>query len=502
MRSTLFLLLALGFTAWTSVLTNARADENPRAPQPTEAEAEQLITEGDRLADQGDYSEALERYTEAYHAIVSGIRGQKFGRRVLPNLLTREELGKEMLEMMKDEYTPQEIELMDASYKAFGLIPPQLSSQELLTKLLTEEVAGFYDPKKKRMVLIQENGTAKDPGFLGRLFGAQAAFDKEEQKTTLAHEMTHALQDQLYDLTAMQERIEHDDDLLLAFSAMVEGDATLLMFAEMDEGSDITEMDAEAVKATFTLMSWMLPVAGGATYRKAPPIFRETLIFPYFQGMVFCISLASERGWQAIHAAYSDPPTSTEQILHPKKYTGERDEAQAVTIPALEDLLPKEWKHLGGNCLGEFQTSILLKRLRSGRRAAEGWDGDRYEVFQHTDGRLALVSVSVWDSEKDAQQFAESYTEYRQTAKPRKDESNAKPEGERPEAESDKDSRGKGDNQSQADQANLVSGERSIEVHDDKVWIIEGFDPETTQAIDGVLSECTFEIKRFPAAKP
>jgi hypothetical protein len=293
---------------------------------------------------------------------------------------------------------------------------------------------------------------------------------------------------------------------------MVEGDATLLMFAEMDDaGGDITEMDAEAVKATFSLMSWMLPVAGGTTYRKAPAIFRESLIFPYFQGMVFCLDLSSERGWQAIHAAYLDPPTSTEQILHPEKYVGaERDEAQAVTIPALDGLVPKDWKHLGGNCLGEFQTSVLLRRQRSGRRAAEGWDGDRYEVFQHADGRLGLVFVSVWDSADDAQQFAKSYTEYREPAKPRDQSPGEAAASPAPEKEADATESNDADKEAaqaasaESGTAGLIAPDapRLIEAHEDKVWVIEGFDAATTEAIRGTLPQCTFDIKRFPAAKP
>lgn len=478
MRSSISLLLAAALII-PSVLF---AGEDPaKAPQPTAAEAEQLIVQGDRLADQADYSGALERYTEAYHAIVSSIRGQKFSTRVLPNLLTREQLGEEMLRMMKEEYTPEELALMDASFKAFGLMPPEVNSQELMTKLLTEEVAGFYDPDKKRMVLIRENGSAKEPGFLGRLLGVKAAFDKAEQKTTLAHEMTHALQDQLYDLKAMQKRVEKDDDLALAFSALVEGDATLLMFAEMDEGGDITEMDPEVIRATFSVMSWMLPVAGGATLRKAPAIFRESLIFPYFQGMVFCTSVTGKKGWSALHAAYADPPSSTEQILHPEKYTGsKRDEPQSVAIPELKSILSDSWKHLGGNCLGEFQTSVLLKRLPSGRRAAAGWDGDRYEVFQHADGQLGVVFVSVWDSETDAEEFAKAYTEYRQPAKGRKAKNSETAEVE-----------------SKPPQSGIL---RRIQPQGDKVWIIEGFGAEETTRIEELLSATRFETKRFPAA--
>lgn len=460
------------------VASQARGEDPPKPPQPSEAEAKQLLVDGDRLAEQADYSGALQRYTEAYHAIVSRIRGQKFSKRVLPNLLTRTELGQEMLRMMEQEYTPEEFALMDASYKVFGLMPSDVNSQELITKLLTEEVAGFYDPDKKRMVLIREDGDKKDPGFLGRLFGAKAAFDRDEQKTTLAHEMTHALQDQLYGLKAMQQGIEKDDDMLLAFSALVEGDATLLMFAEMGGGeSDITEMDPEVIRTTFSLMSFMLPVAGGATYRKAPAIFRESLIFPYFQGMVFCLSVAGQNGWPAIHAAYSSPPTSSEQIMHPEKYTqARRDEPQLVTIPALDSAIPASWKHLGGNCLGEFQTSVLLKRLRIGRRAAAGWDGDRYEVYQGPDSEFGLVFVSVWDSNADAAEFAKAYKEYRQPAT-KDDPSDTK-----------------------AADEDAGSKKPLIEQHDDRVWVIENFSAESVGKIKTQLENCKFETKSFPSA--
>ena len=207
--------------------------------------------------------------------------------------------------------------------------------------------------------------------------------------------------------------------MLLAFTALVEGDATLLMFAEMDSSEDITQTDPEAMRAMFNVMSWMLPLAGGKTYRSAPPIFRESLIFPYFQGMFFHLHLASEGGWKGVHEIYSRPPTSTEQILHPQKYQpGDAfDAPQAVTIPTLTEAVGDSWKHLGGNCLGELQTTIMLKSVAGGTRAAEGWDGDRYEIFLNSDGNFGLVSVSIWDSASDAQEFADAYRKYRNSYK-------------------------------------------------------------------------------------
>ena len=434
----------------------------------TKSQIGRLTSEGDRLADQGDFLAALGKYTEAYLGVVSYIRGQDFLNAVTPNMFTREELGKEMLRMMDEEYTDEELLLMDSSYKVFGLVPPELDTKELMAKLLTEEVAGFYDPDRKRMVMIVEDGPNEDPGWFGRLLGAKPAFDKDEQKTTLAHELTHALQDQLYDLNAMEKGIEQDDDMLLAFSALVEGDATLLMFAEAGD-EDIRKMDPEAMRATFNIMSWMMPLAGGDAYRKSPPIFRDSLIFPYFQGMLFALSVASNEGWPSIHAAYSNPPRSTEQILHPEKYNNPDaiDFPQSVTIPDLSSAVDAQWKLLGENCLGEFQLSILLKRVAGGNIAARGWDGDRYQVYRNDAGNLAMVFVSIWDSEADATEFVEAFGKYR--------------------------SGDAAKNPCFGEQAKL-----RIEQHADQVWIAEGFDERSTNSIFQKLPDSKFAEKEFP----
>lgn len=441
-----------------------------RPPKLNQMQIERLTRDGDRLADQGDFLAALKKYTDAYLGVVSKIRGQDFLKAVEPSMFNRQELANEMLEQMKKEFTEDDLLLMDSAYKVLGLMSPDLQSETLVTKLLTEEVAGFYDPDNKRMVLIVEDGPKEDPGWFGRLLGVKPAFDKDEQKTTLAHELTHALQDQLYDLNAMEEGIQDDDDMLLAFSALVEGDATLLMFAEADGSQDISQMDPDSMRATFNLMSWMMPLAGGETYRKAPPIFRDSLTFPYFQGMLFALSIAGEDGWFSVHDAYARPPLSTEQILHPAKYlqADAIDVPQSVTIPSLASALSATWKHLGGNVLGELQTGIMLKRVAGGKNAALGWDGDRYEVFRNENGELAMVMVSIWDSPQDAQEFSDAFQTHR----------NANPHG--------------------TQSVFAADAARWIEQHADQVWIIDGFDDSTTEKIRAILADCEFQEKSFP----
>ncbi len=483
--------------------------ENPdeQMPQLSDKQITKLTQAGDRLADQGDYQGALEKYTRAYQGVVTRLRGQAFLRAVQPSIFNRQQLGVEMLKLIEQEYTPDELELMDLSYKAFGFVPPQLDSTALMTAMLTEEVAGFYDPDHKRMVLIVEDAPSKPPSWLGSLLGAKQAFNKDEQKTTLAHELTHALQDQLYDLNAMEKGIEKDDDMLLAFSALVEGDATLLMFAESSDEQDITKMDPVAMRATFNIMSWMMPLAGGKTFRSAPAIFRDSLTFPYFQGMLFVLAVAGEGGWDGVHQVFSNPPRSTEQILHPDKYLHEIDLPQEVMLPDVTDLLPPEWKKLGGNCLGELQTGILLKRVPGGSAAAAGWDGDRYEVFRNADGKLGLVYASVWDSVEDAKEFATAYDSYRKL--------DTKQGGEEPTTQNQpggNEERPPSTDHKPNDETNAVTDEtlksvfaddvrQELVLNADKVWIVEGFPAVVSAKIAERVGGFQCKEKQFPLPK-
>ena len=485
----------------TQALATVDGQARPAVVEISGERIDELKQAGDRLADQGDYQVALEKYTLAYQGVVSRIRGQAFVHDVAPSIFNREQLGREMLKLIDEEYTPDELALMDQSYKVFGFVSPQLDTTALMTRMLTEEVAGFYDPKHKRMVLIVEDGPVKPPSFLGSLLGAKAAFDKDEQKTTLAHELTHALQDQLYGLDAMQESIKGDDDMSLAFSALVEGDATLLMFVEMDGEHDVTHMDPVAMRATFNIMSWMLPLAGGKTYRSAPAIFRDSLVFPYFQGMLFVLAVAGEGGWEAVHEVYSNPPLSTEQILHPDKYLRNVDLPQQVSLPDVSDVLADDWQRLGGNCLGELQTRILLKRVPGGSVAAAGWDGDRYDVYRNSQGNLALVYASVWDSPRDAEEFESAYRRYRQprdpvpttpktTAEPAAAAKHPQPTTEPAQGADSENSVFASDTQSQ------------IVLRGDKVFIVEGFTEPLAAQILQRLEKCQYVEKEFPQRKP
>lgn len=371
---------------------------------------------GDRLADEKKYKEALIAYKNAYETIVGRFRGRPFKQPVQPRFMTRPELQEYMLKEFKKEISPEEMRFMDRSLKVFGYAPADLDVEETLLKLYTEEVAGFYNPRTKEMFLIREEPKQGTLGIFRKLVGMKD-FDKDEQKTTLAHEMTHALADQYYDLQAMTDASSDNDDVAMAISALIEGEATLLMLGEMlsddrDE-ADIWLVRGSQVEATFGFAASAAMVFGGRTMRNAPAIFRKTLIFPYHKGTVFTVELGQNSDWSRIDRAFTDPPLSTEQILHPEKYLGEeRDVPTAIEFPSSAERLGPKWNRLGDNSLGELQIQILFSEQREGKKAAAGWDGDRFEVYEHKQGHLGLAWYTVWDSKDDAAQFASTYGRY------------------------------------------------------------------------------------------
>jgi hypothetical protein len=372
-----------------------------------------LFAAGDALAAQGKYDEALLKYKEAYDQLVPLIRGLPFKQPVQPRLMARPELREYMLKEFETDYTPAEWELMDGTLKVFGFIPPTLSFRETMLNLLTEEVGGFYNPRSKELFLIKEEPRKRN--IVARLLSGPE-FDAANQRIVLSHEMTHALADQHFDLLGIDDFAKNNDDMLLAVSALVEGEATLVMMSELlgDEVAmdRLTRLDPSRIDFIFKFMNFLTPFVGGRTARTAPPIFYDSLVFPYHKGCVFVLHLSNRGGWDAINDAFREPPVSTEQILHWEKYRRERDDPTAIELPALGELLGDQWHELGSNTLGELQVTILLDRTPGGPHAAAGWDGDRFQVYRGPAEQLALAWFTTWDSDDDAREFAAACSRY------------------------------------------------------------------------------------------
>ncbi|MDR3637722.1 MAG: hypothetical protein P4L84_28200 [Isosphaeraceae bacterium] len=383
--------------------------------KPDLAEGKKLLSEGDELADKGKSTDAVIRYKRAFEQLLPGMRKLRFKHEVKRDVTAREDLKAVLVKEIDEEMTPGEFHANEIGMKALGLLPPDINLKETLVKVYSEEIAAFYDPKTKTMHLIKEPEVQKEPTFLEKLLGKKKGFDKDENKTVIAHELTHALADQNFDIDAMQKRVKNDDDRELAISSLIEGEATLTMIGSQMEdwnGSVISTIPAARLDRVFSMMIPFMPLAGGKSLREAPPILSETMIFPYLRGMVFCARLTNDNGWNALDEAYRNPPLSSEQILHPEKYRAKPDPPTAVDLGELKP--GGDWKELGRNVVGEMQLTVLLKR-HGGRNAAAGWDGDRYAVFERPGGAAGLVWFSTWDSEDDAKEFAAGYSKFQTT---------------------------------------------------------------------------------------
>ncbi|MBI1902800.1 MAG: hypothetical protein HYS13_17010 [Planctomycetia bacterium] len=377
---------------------------------------DQLLAAGDKLADAKDYAGALARYKDAYEKWVAEVRTLPFKQPVNPKLMTRGELKAYMAKLLEEDYTEEELHFISQTLLAFGLAPKNFDLKKTIIDMHTEEVAGFYDPRKKDMVLIKE-AEQKKAGLFDFIFGSTPEFDKEEQKFTLSHEMTHALQDQHYDLRAMQEAVEDDDDMLLAMTALIEGDATVVMMVDMMRGEEtaqeVLRTPPAMADAMFSLMRATMPFAAGKTIKNAPAILRESLIYPYHRGTMLVLHMTNRGGFEPVSAAFRDPPLSTEQVIHPEKYAGKkRDVPTALALPDLAPALDKRWKPLGENVMGEFQIAVMLQKQPKAAAAAAGWDGDTYSIFETDAKQTGLVWISTWDSDKEAQEFCRAYQSY------------------------------------------------------------------------------------------
>lgn len=401
-------------------VTASLADEPAPSPVSAREAGESLLKQGDAMADEGNTTGAVLRYKEAYEQLLPGLRQLPFKQEVKRDVTKREAMKEVLLKEIDLDMSPEEFRTSELGMKALGFLPRDLDFKAVLVQVYSEEIAAFYDPRTKTMHLIEEPAEKanKAPGLLERLLGKTGGFDKEENKTVIAHELTHALADQHYDLKAMQDAVKGDDDRDLALSALFEGEAMMAMMgAQMQdwEGKEIAQLPAKELDQIFSMLGPMLPaMGGGPSLKTAPAILRESLLFPYLKGLVFCASLANEGGWKAVDAAYRNPPQSTEQILHPEKYQTNPDWPQVITFKDLD--AGEGWAEVGQNVVGEMQLSILLGGKASGRKAAAGWDGDRFAVFERADGALGLVWRTTWDSENDAQEFATSYAKF-QTSK-------------------------------------------------------------------------------------
>lgn len=336
---------------------------------------------------------------------VEGMRKLKFQAPVKVGVQKPEDLKKMLLESFDEESSADEMLKQEKVCKALGLIPRDYDLRGSILKFMSEQIGGFYDPEKKELFLIDRSA---EMGAMG------AAAQDMNDKMVMAHELNHALQDQNFALDRWFDLLGDHEDRVQAYKSVVEGDAQVIgmsyMFGKMGRGS----VDMRALNRMQDMMMQMSPE--GEKFRNVPPYLIENMMFPYTQGAEFMQDLQRKTGWEGVGRAFNDPPTSTEQVLHIEKYlAAERDEPLEIILPesGLVKILGKKTKELWANTLGEFSLSLVLRGLDvpkgKAAKAAAGWDGDRFAGYETEDGRVVVVWLTLWDSEREAAEFEQVY---------------------------------------------------------------------------------------------
>jgi hypothetical protein len=221
----------------------------------------------------------------------------------------------------------------------------------------------------------------------------------------VAHELTHALQDQHWGLPKDPEPgIATNTDRLLARRALLEGDATWASFATVAGGRLDEDTRARVLGQMEKLRAQL-----ATSVPDVPPLLRDTLVFQYSDGTKFVDRLLARGGWPAVDRAQADPPTSSEQVLHPERYLAtRRDVPTAVEVTGTQSLVRDGFTQTLSDTLGEAVIRIYASAVLSpaeAARVADGWDGDRLVAFTRGDD-LVVAWMTLWDTTTDAIEFA------------------------------------------------------------------------------------------------
>lgn len=327
-------------------------------------------------------SATVVKMTDAMMNETSKIRELPILRPVKSGTKTRTQIQQMVLKNLEQTNSTENIKAEELLMKKLGLVPKDFDYRLLIKNLLTEQIAGFYDPKTKEF-------------FLADWLSLDA------QKPVMIHELTHVLQDQHFDLLRFEKWSKNESDSRLAVSALIEGDAVGAMAQYMIRNP------LTAIK------SMTLDNNSSNEFNNAPRALRESFIFPYRQGSEFAARLYSKGGWSLVSSAYKNLPQSTEHILHVEKYlAGEKP--VKIELPNLSSELGEDWKQVENNVNGEWGYYLFLADFVSGSeeaaKAVTGWGGDRYTVYTNKKDEVVFLARTAWDSEKDAQEFFDAYT--------------------------------------------------------------------------------------------
>jgi hypothetical protein len=333
---------------------------------------------------------------------LSKITGWEVHRKVPAEMLSNEKF-REILKGHVDKSDPKKIRAEEMTLKMFGLVPEDFSLAKETVDLFGEQVAAYYDSDKKRLYVLDNVATDLD------------------RRVALVHELAHALADQQHSLLKYLKgkgphRVKEDedsDDATTARQAVMEGQAVWLTWAY------VAGRNGSKAEVPSAMLDALAKASSGGSdmpvYATSPLYFRESLVFPYTQGLRFTDAVYRKLGQKAFEEVFDRPPASTQNIMHPDTYLADKRPVMEH-MPDLKEEIGKDASHfslLTEGDLGEFDISILLRQFASEKDAAEQsphLQGAGFRLWENKTTKAGLLlHRTEWDSPETARRFFELY---------------------------------------------------------------------------------------------
>jgi hypothetical protein len=321
---------------------------------------------------------------------VEKIRGLRFKRLPRPVIVSAAQTRADSLRDLDRHTSAADRRSATQVLELLRLVKPGTDLRAVEGDVAGEQVAGFYDTRRKRLAIVAGAGAADDV----------------TSEITLAHELDHALDDQRLGLRDLGSA--GTDDYVSAYTALVEGVATSVM----DQYARRYIDPGRALGSAFATAGPAL-----ASTKNIPPYLLASILFSYTSGEKFVNELRRVgHGWKLVnYALRKRPPRSTEQVIHPEKYFVD-ERPVPVAVSGVRRLLPSGWKQTASGTVGEFDTDQILKLGvpdAVAGDAAAGWGGGSYVLWSGAGAKQnALVVAWAWDTPQDATQFAGALRTY------------------------------------------------------------------------------------------
>ncbi len=334
--------------------------------------------------------------------------GLPIKRQVKHKLTSRDEVQKFIEKRMKDDPDAKRMEESEFVMKKFGLLPGEFNLRKFMVSMLREQVAGYYDTKTKTMNLLDW-------------------LPPEVQKPVMAHELTHALQDQFVDLDKWEEGGKPEgkkmslpdqlslDEVRVARQSVTEGQAMLVLIDYSLEPTGRSSADSpDAVKM---MEEQMMDGTGSPVFDSAPLYIKRAMMFAYREGTEFERQILVSKGKEgAFIGTLRTPPEDTREVMEPKTYLA-GDHVPLLHVPDYDKLLGHDWEQVDFGALGQFDVNVLMELYADADTSSEltpTWRGGYYYAA-HKKGtpaeNVAFIYVSKWRDEDSAASFARIFAD-------------------------------------------------------------------------------------------